>query len=75
MNDRYEYLYAIVDTNGVCWVLRDNTTEKVAGIASLLADGWRPLRESAFHQVPYMMLVLERDARGSGAAGFGFSGS
>lgn len=70
MSDRHEYLYAMLDTNGTCWLIRDNTTEKVAGLPSLLAEGWRPLRETSFHEVPYMMIVLERETRGPKEFGF-----
>jgi hypothetical protein len=70
VNDPYEYLYVVLDSSGSCWVVRDGGTERVAGLPSLLAEGWRPLRETAFHEEAYMLIVLERDSRGP--HGFGF---
>jgi len=72
-NERFEYLYAMLDTNGHCWVVRDHDTEKAAGLGALLADGWRPVRETAFHELPYVLILLEREAAGS--SGFGFTGT
>ena len=57
------YLYAILDTNGRCWVVTDGATEKVEGLPALMREGWRPIRETPF--VPsagtdYMLICLER---------------
>ena len=43
------------------------------GRFSAWAEGWRPARETAFHQVAYMLILLEREATGS--TGFGFTGT
>lgn len=70
MKEPFEYLYALIDVHGGCWVIRDDDTEKVAGLPSLLADGWRPLRETSFQVEPYMLVVLERDSRAPEDFGF-----
>jgi hypothetical protein len=56
------YLYAILDTSGRCWVVRDGATEKVAGLPSLMREGRQPIRETPF--VPaagseYILICLE----------------
>ncbi len=58
-----QYIYAIIDPNGHCWVVRDGSTEKAVGLPSLLREGWKPIRETPF--VPaagseYMLICLER---------------
>ena len=59
------YLYAILDTNGSCWVVLDNDNRKVDGLPSLLREGWRPVRETPFHgansMIAYVLVLLERD--------------
>ena len=71
MKDHHEYRYVILDTEGRCWRITDGGTEKEAGLPSLLAGGWRPVRETPYHEVPYVLILLERDDRDDG--GFGFS--
>ena len=56
------YLYVLLDTFGRCWVIKDGETEKVAGLPSLLREGWKPLRETPFDTQTYMLIVLERDS-------------
>jgi hypothetical protein len=56
-------LYAMINTFGECWVVRDGTTEKVEGLPWLLRQGWKPVRETPF--VPstgasYILIYLER---------------
>jgi hypothetical protein len=42
------YLYVIIDVFGKCWAIRDGETERLAGLPSLLNEGWRPIRETPF---------------------------
>lgn len=76
MNTKSEYRYVILDYNGGCWIVRDNGTEKAPGLASLLAEGWAPVRETPFHSdtavTPYILILLERDGSDAGS-GFGFA--
>jgi hypothetical protein len=68
-----EYLYAIVDCNGACWRIVGRETEK-AILPDLLADGWRPLRETPFPQatgMSYILICLEREPDGKMGFGFG----
>lgn len=59
------FLYAILDTNGKCWVILDNDTRKAEGLPSLFREGWRPVRETPFFghnsMNPYVLVLLERD--------------
>jgi hypothetical protein len=69
-----EYCYAMVDLNGACWKIVDRTTEKVA-LSDLLAEGWRPIRETPFAHYDassssYILICLEREP--GGQVGFGF---
>ena len=67
-----EYLYAILDANGACWQIEGRGTVK-ATLPDLLADGWRPLRETPFAPAvgaAFVLLVLEREPEGT--FGFGF---
>ena len=62
----HDYLYAMIDVMGVCWVIRDGGTEKVHGLPTLLGDGWRPVRETPFVSGgAYILILLERE-RGRG---------
>ncbi|QDV35171.1 hypothetical protein [Tautonia plasticadhaerens] len=76
MNDPREFQYVILDYNGVSWLVRDNATERGPGLPSLLADGWKPVRETPFHSessvTPYVLILLERDHKDRGS-GFGFA--
>ena len=59
-----QYLYAILDEYGKCWVVKDDATEKVRGLPSLLAEGWHPVRETPFvgdTTDTYILILLERD--------------
>lgn len=61
------YLYALIDSSGHCWVILDGKTERVAGLPSLFRQGWRPVRETAFHTSVgegYMLIFLEREGGG-----------
>lgn len=57
------FLYVTLDFNGTSWVV-DQGTKKV-DLNRLLADGWRPVRESPFSgsqaMTPYILILLERD--------------
>ena len=76
MNNRREYRFVILDYNGNCWIVRDNATEKSEGLATMLAEGWTPIRETAFHSegtvTPYVLILLEKDGSGAGND-FGFA--
>jgi hypothetical protein len=69
-----EYLYAIVDADGGCWRIVGRTTEK-AVLPELLAEGWRPIRETPFSPppgvTPYILICLEREPEGEQGFGFG----
>jgi hypothetical protein len=61
---RDKYLYAILDEYGHCWTVTDGGTEKMDGLPSLMREGWRPVRETAFHPTAgtgYILIVLERE--------------
>ncbi len=68
---RPEYLYAMLDVNGKCWVVTDQATQPYS-MASLLQEGWVPIRETSFHAAPaaYILILLEREPQGE--MGFGF---
>jgi hypothetical protein len=68
-----EYLYAIVDAEGSCWRIVERSTEK-ASLPDLLAEGWRPIRETPFPHSPgqsYILICLEREREGPSGFGFG----
>lgn len=68
---RPEYLYAMLDVNGKCWVVTDQETQPYS-MASLLQEGWVPIRETPFHAASgyaYILILLEREPRGE--MGFG----
>jgi hypothetical protein len=70
-----EYCYAMVDLNGACWRIVDRTTEK-ASLPDLLAEGWRPVRETPFAHYEastssYILICLEREPNGKLGFGFG----
>ncbi len=68
-----EYLYAIVDSAGSCWRIVEQSTEK-ASLPDLLAEGWRPLRETPFPSSTgsgYVLICLEREPEGPRSFGFG----
>ncbi len=68
-----QYLYALLDADGKCRRIESQGTVKAA-LVDLVADGWRPLRETPFAPAvgsAYMLLVLEREAEGK--LGFGFN--
>ena len=61
-----QYLYAILNEYGGCWVVTDDGTEKVTGLPSLLGQGWCPVRETPFvgdTVETYILILLEREAR------------
>lgn len=76
MKNKNEYRYVILDYNGNCWAVKDNATEKTGGLASILAEGWLPIRETPFHSdsvvTPYILILMERDGNGA-ESGFGFA--
>jgi hypothetical protein len=75
MNEPLEYLFVILDYNGVCWIVRDQTTERAQGLPALLAEGWRPVRETPFSgsgMAPYVLILLERGDKNRGGD-FGFA--
>jgi hypothetical protein len=58
------YLYVLIDPFGRCWAIRDGETERLAGVPSLLHEGWRPIRETPFPQATgtsYILILFERD--------------
>jgi hypothetical protein len=74
MKDSIDFLYLILEPSGRCRRIVDSGTEAVDGLASLLRDGWRPVRETPFSGSSssggQVLLLLERDARDP--KGFGF---
>ena len=68
-----EYLYAIVDSSGHCLRMVEQSTEKTS-LPDLLAEGWRPLRETPFHASTgdgYILICLEREPEDQRGFGFG----
>ena len=70
-----EYLYALLDTAGGCWRVDGQGTSRII-LPDMLAEGWRPVRETPFAAdptvaTPSILLVLEREVEGS--FGFGFN--
>ena len=65
-----EYLYVIVDPDGGCRQILRGIPEK-ASLPGLLAEGWRPLRETAFAQTQTILICLEREPEGPSGFGFG----
>jgi hypothetical protein len=58
-----QFLYAIIDVNGSCWVVLDDTTPKVKGLPWLMRQGWKPIREVPFPSAAgqdYILICLER---------------
>ncbi|RUL87778.1 hypothetical protein [Tautonia sociabilis] len=76
MDRKSELLYVILDDSGLCRIVRDQATERAEGLPSLLADGWRPVRETPFNAAqgttPTVLILLERDGKGRGGD-FGFA--
>ena len=67
---RPEHLYAIVDHQGGCWRIVGRGNEK-ADLPALLAEGWRPVRETAFALTNHILICLEREPEGQVGFGFG----
>ncbi|MFO0960338.1 MAG: hypothetical protein U0800_23365 [Isosphaeraceae bacterium] len=70
MIDTSEYLYVILDSTGRCYAVGDNGREETPGLASLLRDRWRPVREVPFREAASVLILLERDS--PEPKGFGF---
>lgn len=70
MHDTSEYLYVVVDANGNCHAVGDNARKETPGLATLLHDRWRPIREVPFGETPQILILLERGWTEPG--GFGF---
>ncbi len=66
-----EFLYLIVSADGACWRLVGQSTEQ-ANLTDLLAEGWRPVRETTFGDAR-VLILLNREAEGK--FGFGFNPS
>lgn len=67
-----EYVYAMLDVFGKCWIITDQATQSYS-MAQLLSEGWVPIRETPFHAgtgSAYILVLLER--AGEGEMGFGF---
>ncbi len=69
-NDDLEHLFVVLDNQGICRRIIDGGTEHVAGLPSLLKEGWRPVRETSFGEGGLVLLLLDRDPRDP--KGFGF---
>lgn len=68
---RPDLQYVILDPGGRCRRVVDGGTEPVDGLVTLLTDGWRPVRETAWQSTGQILILLERD--GSESGGFGFA--
>jgi hypothetical protein len=67
-----DYCYVILDAQGSCWLVVEQGTAG-ANLPEMLADGWRPVRETPFPHTPgqsHVLICLER--QGEGQMGFGF---
>ena len=65
-----EYLYVRLDRAGECSRIVAKGLEKVS-LAGLLAEGWRPIRETPFTQTNEILICLEREPEGQMGFGFG----
>lgn len=65
-----EVLYLILDQLGHSSLVRDQGTKSVS-LSDLLAEGWRPVRETPLG--PHVLILLERESEET--FGFGFSKS
>ena len=63
-----QFLYVILDNQGGCRRV-DDAPEKTR-LSDLLAEGWRPVRETTFGD-GRVLILLEREAEGK--FGFGFN--
>jgi hypothetical protein len=65
-----ETIYVILDNQGRSWVVKNQRLDKV-DLNLLLADGWRPVRETPFGDNPSILICLEREKEGQMGFGFG----
>jgi hypothetical protein len=65
-----ETIYVILDLMGRSWVVKNQDREKV-DLNHLLAEGWRPTRETPFGDNPSILIRLERELEGQMGFGFG----
>lgn len=70
MNDDIEYQYIILDDGGKTWRVLDNDNEEAPGLPALFKEGWRPVRETAYGDGTYVLILLERPVV-KGKVGFG----
>jgi hypothetical protein len=64
-----ETIYVILDSSGRSWVVKNQILERV-DLNHLLAEGWRPIRETPFGD-GLILIRLERDTEGQMGFGFG----
>jgi hypothetical protein len=66
-----ETIYVILEMTGKSFVIKNQDREPV-DLNHLLADGWRPVRETSFGGTnPAVLVCLERDREGQMGFGFG----
>ena len=65
-----EYLYVILSADGECWRIVGREYED-ASLPDLLAEGWRPVRETPFSGVEQILICLEREPEERVGFGFG----
>ncbi len=63
-------IYVILDDMGRSWVVKNQDREKV-DLNHLLADGWKPIRETPFGDHPFILIRLERENEEKMGFGFG----
>jgi hypothetical protein len=66
-----ETIYVIVDLFGKSFVIKNEGRYPV-DLNQLLADGWRPIRETPFGDNPSILICLEREKEGQMGFGFGY---
>jgi hypothetical protein len=65
-----ETIYVILQVSGKSFVVKNQACEEV-DLNQLLADGWRPLRETPFGDGSSILICLEREREGQMGFGFG----
>lgn len=65
-----ETIYVILDLLGKSYVVKNESREPV-DLNHLIADGWRPVRETPFGDNPSILIRLEREPDGQMGFGFG----
>jgi hypothetical protein len=66
---KVETIYVILNSSGKSFVVKNQILERV-DLNQLLADGWRPVRETRFSEEK-ILICLEREKESQMGFGFG----